>query len=792
MADQARVTIRVVPDTKGFARDLRTFLERIEKTMSAEIKVKADVDKAGVKNIDRVDRSIKRVTTSSKKAESAFGKLFAALGGTAKARGVGIVALGVSAAAAAPAIARFVAALAPAAGIIVALPAAALGAAAAIGTLKLALSGVSETIEAGLTGDMDAFNEGLKNLSPSARAFAKEVVRLRPQLDALRKSVQEKFFAGFVTEFRGLATKILPVLNTQLTRIAGSLGGFAENFARAAQGSVFVGGLNSVLASTADSLAVLNNAVGPLTDAFGRLFSVASPLLTRIATSTSTSLTNFSALVKRLDESGKLATILANAVTVIGQVFQIIKNVGATVFTIFQNLGTGAGSLLDNLVQLTASFRAFVSSAEGATAIRNLAGALTQIGTIIRSLIGSLGPGITALLGGLKGGFTALAPVAKTVGTAISDIAVAIAPLLPLIGRLLAAALEPLATILSGMVKAIAPFVTILAETLVSALEQLLPAFTEIANFLLPYIAAGFKILTDFVRPLIPLIVELTKEFAEGFVKGVKDLKPVLDQMLPGLKELGSFLLPIIISGLKSAIPAMQLLGRAFGFIVGSVAIALNALALVGIVIGGISTIVRKVASDLTLAWNKAKAVTVSVWNGIAAAVGSAVNRVVGVVRGISRTVTGIFGGAGSWLVNAGRQIIEGLIRGINNALGKLRSTLNKVTSLIPDWKGPAATDRKLLTPNGRLIMDGLNAGINDGAQETRRLLQGLTSTIGSSPIGVGGAALASSGPSVVVAKFGNKELYGLVEDAVNERPERFALAVSRGQSSVRNRSGRL
>ncbi|RAY13600.1 hypothetical protein DPM19_18145 [Actinomadura craniellae] len=110
--------------------------------------------------------------------------------------------------------------------------------------------------------------------------------------------------------------------------------------------------------------------------------------------------------------------------------------------------------------------------------------------------------------------------------------------------------------------------------------------------------------------------------------------------------------------------------------------------------------------------------------------------------NGIKNTIVGVFRGAGSWLVSAGRAILDGLISGIRGAIGRVRDILSSVTGMIPSWKGPMAVDLKLLEPSGAAIMSGLMDGIT-GA------LPALRSTLGQVTDGIAGAV---SGPDIAPA----------------------------------------
>lgn len=88
-------------------------------------------------------------------------------------------------------------------------------------------------------------------------------------------------------------------------------------------------------------------------------------------------------------------------------------------------------------------------------------------------------------------------------------------------------------------------------------------------------------------------------------------------------------------------------------------------------------------------------------------------------------------GNLGRLLLNAGHDLIQGLIDGINNAIPALRSVLGFITRLLPDWKGPEDKDKKILKPAGEAVMAGFGAGILAGAQDIQAMLADFTSGLG-------------------------------------------------------------
>ena len=101
-------------------------------------------------------------------------------------------------------------------------------------------------------------------------------------------------------------------------------------------------------------------------------------------------------------------------------------------------------------------------------------------------------------------------------------------------------------------------------------------------------------------------------------------------------------------------------------------------------------------------------------------------------VAAMPGAIVGAFGKAGSWLYNAGKNILIGLWNGIASMLSWLWGKFSWITSMIPKVKGPMSVDKVLLTPNGVAIMRGLTAGIDMQVPHLKRTLRNVTSNIAS------------------------------------------------------------
>jgi phage-related protein len=124
------------------------------------------------------------------------------------------------------------------------------------------------------------------------------------------------------------------------------------------------------------------------------------------------------------------------------------------------------------------------------------------------------------------------------------------------------------------------------------------------------------------------------------------------------------------------------------------------------------------------------------------------VTRIRSALQYVHSAVIGAFAGAAGWLLSAGRQIMDGLVQGIQNGIGRVRSILNGIGDMIPFWKGPPSVDKVLLRKNGQLVMRGFVDGLRDEQATVQRTLAGLT---GSLPDWSGGAStIAQAKPAAM------------------------------------------
>lgn len=170
--------------------------------------------------------------------------------------------------------------------------------------------------------------------------------------------------------------------------------------------------------------------------------------------------------------------------------------------------------------------------------------------------------------------------------------------------------------------------------------------------------------------------------------------------------------------------------------------------------IGGFfSNLGHNIAGFFASACNRIK----GFFSNAGAGVKAAWNGVVNWFRGVPGRIAGVFSNAGSWLWNAGSNIINGLWNGLKSAWNNVAGWISGLGGWIASHKGPESYDRQLLVTNGRLIMQGFARGLTSGFdRDVRRAISGVNGKLRSMPLNVTaayeyGAAGKDTRPNVTV-----------------------------------------
>jgi len=680
------------------------------------------------------------IEAGSRRSTRAVGGLISALRGVgavtgliaAKAATAGLLVTVVTALPHVLALGAAVAATAPAAA--VAVPAVA-GLVAVLGTMQLALHGVSDALAAAASGDAGKFAKALRALSPAAAAFVREAAGLIPTLREVRRAVQEAFFArlgdGLLTR---VVTNLLPAVRAGLVGVASVAGEATRRVGLFLASGEARSGIGVLLGHVRASLTSLVDVPAKLMRAFLEIGTAAGPALQRLSRGLAGIVDRFAGSVDRTTRSGSLTAMIDRALDLLGQLGRIAGNVGRIIGALFGAGGEASAGLLDTIERVTGAIAEFANSAEGQRLLGTFLGLLADAGPVLLIAAG-LASAVSAVA-------SAVAAVATPVGAAVAVLALLAVGFATVYARV-----RPVREAVQATFAMLAPIVAGSVATILRWLRgQLIPALADLGATARPVLDGLAGLWQHKVLPAIELVARAYQAQLRPTLDKITDV--IVSKVMPAVDSLTAAYqrnrpeIEQVVGWLSAAVAWFGKVGAA---VAGPTVRALIALG--GALLShGINNLGRMInILGAAVRWfNSTRDSASRLGAGVAAAVGAALR----VVSGLPGRARAAVGNLGSLLYGAGRSLIQGLINGVNNMLGALRSTLGQVTDLIADWKGPESTDARLLYPAGRSILGGLIGGIASQTGALRAELSGVTAMIARGlPAGSGRLALAGGAP---------------------------------------------
>jgi phage-related protein len=682
----------------------------------------------------------------------------------------------------------------------------------AAGALKLGMIGVEDAVTAALDPSKAAeFEEALKKLAPSAQAFARQVKALAPEFKKLQQDVQERLFKGLDSVLKEMGTTTLPVLRKGLVDAAGSLNAMAKGVGAAAVSLSKSGILGRAVDGATTGLSNLSRVPGQLVTGLGQVGAAAAPAFAKLTASAGKAFDKLAAKLTKAFESGEMQAAIERAISLIGELAAVVKNIGSIIGSIFSAAEASGGGFLGVLKEITGQAAKAFASPEVQAGLQALFGVMSQlaksVGPILVSLlktVGSvlkvLGPPVEQLVKHLGDGLlkiaVALGPVVVTLASAFGQLLTMALPLVDLAADLIAAilpALTPLFTALGAVIKAATPLVAQLAATLgavlmpiittlaTQVLPKLVPPFVELVNRIFPQLTNILvqltPSLTDLGLALADLLVELTPLIVKVLELGVAlfdDLMPYLGPLIGLIVKLTAGALMVMAGAItRYVIPAVQaiaalLRGDFSGALQHGKTIASN---FVNDVVRRFLNLRDRAGQALTQLGQSVGRSAAQMGQSLVRSVQQKLGEAAALFRGLPGLIRSSIPGAGGILHSIGQAIIRGLINGVTSMIPSLSGTLGRITASLPDWKGPAETDAKILTPAGQKVMQGFMGGIASQVPALQRQLQGLTGAVPGMAMGPMTArpyagAGAGGGQQRVVIEFRGPQW---IRDAIRE-----------------------
>lgn len=374
----------------------------------------------------------------------------------------------------------------------------------------------------------------------------------------------------------------------------------------------------------------------------------------------------------------------------------------------FRGLSNGLGSLSGPIAAVTGLLGAagLGGALKGLSGVPVIGGLLSKFGGVLSGLGGP----ITLVIGALAG-LIATSPqlrsefgemlknVLASLQQAFQTLQPSIQALMTDLGQLSAAVMPVITNVIGQIIPLLTPIISTLVGVLVPVIQGVLTVVTSVITAITPAI-----------QGIQPIVITVINEI----MSVIQALMPVIQALAPLVSTIMSAIVGFISSTFLPAIQAM------LPFIQGVInGIAMVVKGIVNVIQGVINLVTGLIHGN----WQQA-------WNGFSQIVHGVVQSVLGFLGGIGSAIMGVFAGAGRWLWNAGKSIIDGLFNGLKSAFNGVKNFIGGIGDWIVKHKGPLSYDKVMLKPAGQAIMQGFDKSLKDGWKDVQRTVNGMNAQI--------------------------------------------------------------
>ena len=264
---------------------------------------------------------------------------------------------------------QIVSAVGPATGALLAIPAVLGVIGVGMATVRAGVAGVGDAMTAAAEGDAAKLEEALSKLAPSARAFVMAWSGLKAKWKPMQESVQNRLFEGLDEGISGLTRQTLPALAVGLNSTSRSLSALAREGLAAAGTPMFAGQLEEAGRGTAGVLGELRGSIAPLPGAILGVVNAGMPFVRQLAAMVAGAVKARAEFLGSAEGAETMRATIQRGVDTIGQMIQIGRNIGAVIGGVLRQANVDGSNFLGTVVSLTARMAAWVNSAQGQDAI---------------------------------------------------------------------------------------------------------------------------------------------------------------------------------------------------------------------------------------------------------------------------------------------------------------------------------------------------------------------------------------------------------------------------------------
>lgn len=350
-------------------------------------------------------------------------------------------------------------------------------------------------------------------------------------------------------------------------------------------------------------------------------------------------------------------------------------------------------------------------------------GPATQGISMLAEGIGSLPQAFTGMMGSMM-------PALQRIGSVMQAAFVPVGQAIT--GKLLPA-LNPFMQALLNLGSAILPILDAAFQALMPVLGSLLAGLAQVGGTIMSTLTPVINNLAAIFQTVLPVIQQQFQTWGTAIQNVINAVFPYIQTIITTVMNIINGIITTVLAALQGNWNGVwtgiqNITVRIWNGIQNNVTAAINAVS------GVISAVMNAISGTWSGVWNTVSNLASSAWNGITNAVSNGVNTVGNTVNGIGGKIKGAFSDAGSWLLSAGNNIIQGLINGIKGAIGNavaaVKNAASNIVNAAKNALGIHSPSRVFRDEVGKMIPAGLGVGVTMNEKLAVRPVQGMVSAL--------------------------------------------------------------
>lgn len=385
-----------------------------------------------------------------------------------------------------------------------------------------------------------------------------------------------------------------------------------------------------------------------------------------------------------------------------------------------------------------AAQEAATSTATIEGAMGNLQASVVGVGTtILAQFKQPLTDGISLVaqgISGLSGVFTGLVqtigPILSQIGTTFQT---AFQPVVEIVQSQLLPALQPLMSALQNLGSAIMPIIMTAIQTIAPVLATVVSNIVQTMSVIATAVTPVINNVASLIQSVLPVIQSLFQSCGSAIQGVINAVFPFIQTVVTSVMNVVNAIISTVLAAINGDWSGVwegiqNIVSSVWDGIQNIVSGAINAVS------GVISSVLSGIGSIFSSVWNGIKGAVSGAWDGITSAVSKGVSSMMKFITSIPSKIMGVFSDAGSWLLNAGKDIIQGLINGIKNAIGGAISAVKDAVGGIIDGAksllGIASPSKVFDREIGRMIPAGLGRGVSENERAATRPVEDMVNSL--------------------------------------------------------------